>query len=219
MKQKIPEINHLEWEAIFRDLHDTVCQELSGIGFLADSVRQNLPHAPESALQDVDKIIASTQKAIHQARNIARNLRPWPDDPGSLRTALLELAAYIESIYGVACRVAASKKAAAVDGLVATQLLLIAREAAINAAKHASARSIRICLDNNTQETILRVSDNGKGMGMAKPANRDAFGGMAIMRSRAQSIEAHLSIGPGKKGGTVVECRRRKGCGEKIAKG
>lgn len=205
LKQRLAAIDLLEREEIFKDLHDTVCQELSGIGFLADSVRDCLAQTSDSVRQDVDKIIASAQRAIYQARNIARSLRPLADQPGSLRTALLELAAYIESIYGVRCQVTANKIPQAMNGFIATQLLLIAREAALNAAKHAAANKIRITIARTPRAMTLRVCDDGKGM--VNPANRRTFGGIGIMQSRAQLIEARLNIGPGKKCGTEVVCR------------
>jgi len=208
-KQQFALMNHVEREAVFRDLHDTVCQELTGIGFLADSTRESLRQTPESALRDVEKIITSVQRAIVQARSIARNLKPLSDQPHALRVALEELAAYVESIYGVRCRFTSHKSVPITNGQVSTQLLLIAREAGINAARHAQARQIRITLSQNGEKVILRIADDGRGL--PNLAKQKESGGLAVMQARAQIIGAGLSIGPGAKNGTVVECRWKKG--------
>jgi PAS domain S-box-containing protein len=205
LQQRLAHVNQAEREAVFRDLHDTVCQELSGIGFLADSIREGLPHDPEGALQDVDKIIASAQRAIYQARNIARNLKPLSDEPDALHLALVELAAYVQGIYGVGCRVSAAKSICLTDSFVSTQLWLIAREAAINAARHAMAKKIRIALFLAGNTMILRIVDDGRGV-LDAPDQKES-GGLTIMRSRAELIAAVLTIHPDKKRGTIVECR------------
>ena len=203
-RQKLSAMNQMEREAVFRDLHDTVCQELSGIGFLADSVREGLELDPQAALQDVDKIIASTKRAIDLARNIARNLKPLSNEPGALATALVELAAYVESIYGIRCRVSSDRNVHIADSLISTQLLLIAREATINAARHAKAREIRITLTREDNTAALRVADNGRGL--SELENGQNLGGLAIMTSRAELIGAQMNIRPAGGGGTTVEC-------------
>jgi signal transduction histidine kinase len=91
---------------------------------------------------------------------------------------------------------------------VATQLYSIAREAVSNAVKHASARSIRISLEGDDETVTLRVQDDGIGM-QQRPIDPQGMG-LKIMRYRAGLINAHLSFGPMKLGGTVVTCIHSK---------
>jgi PAS domain S-box-containing protein len=208
-RRRLAQVNRMEREAVFRDLHDTVCQELSGIGFLADSVRECLRDAPEAVQRDVSRIIEVTQRAMVQARNIARNLKPLPDEPEALCRALTDLAVYVENIYGLRCRFACRKPVPITDGNVSTQLLLIAREATVNAARHATAREIRISLFQTGPTVVLRIRDNGTGL--VPQAADDHGGGLGIMRSRAELIGAALDIRSHKNGGTIVECRWPQG--------
>jgi PAS domain S-box-containing protein len=205
LRQRLAQVNRMEREAIFRDLHDTVCQELSGIGFLADSVRESLQDAPEAVQRDVARIIESAQRAINQARSIARNLKPLPDEPQALRRALMDLAAYVENLYGLRCQFACRKPVQISDGNISTQLWLIAREAAANAARHATAQKIRISLFQTGPTVVLRISDNGTGL--VPQAAGGHIGGLEIMRYRAESIGAALDIHARKNSGTIVECR------------
>lgn len=205
---RIAALNQAEREAVFRDLHDTVCQELSGICFLADSLRDNLYRRPGEMLRDVENIIHSNQRAIEQARSIARNLKPLSDAPNALMLALLELTTHIKQIYGVPCRFFSKTHAAITDNQISTQLYLIAREAAINAARHARAREIRITLSRDKTHGMLRVMDDGEGIHDSE--KNEAFGGISIMQIRAELIGAALKIRSKANGGTVVECRWRR---------
>ena len=207
-QKRIAALNQAEREAILRDLHDTVCQELSGICFLADSLRDNLCRRPEEMLRDVESIIHSSQRAIEQARSIARNLKPLSDAPNALGLALVDLAAYIERIYGVPCRCFLKTRVATTDNQLSTQLYLIAREAAVNAARHAQAREIRIVLFRARTHGILQVTDDGNGIHQAQ--KNDSFGGMNIMQRRAELIGAELTIRSIAESGIRVECRWRR---------
>jgi signal transduction histidine kinase len=85
----------------------------------------------------------------------------------------------------------------------ATHLYRIAQEAVNNALKHSGAGLIEISLFREEGNTVLAVSDDGRGLaGGAKPGGM----GLNIMRYRAGMIGAELEIGPGREGGTVVRC-------------
>ena len=208
IQKRVAALNLAEREAVFRDLHDTVCQELSAIGFLADSLRENLYERPEEMMRDVENIITSSQKAIDQAKTIARNLKPISDAPVALGVALLELSSYIHRIYGVPCGLLYRKQVFIRDSRVSSQLYFIAREAAINAARHGEASQIRITLSQGTKYGMLRVADDGKGLDDHAKINNS--GGLNIMKARAELIGVNLSIRANPKGGTTVECRWKK---------
>jgi signal transduction histidine kinase len=207
-KQRIAHVHRAEREAIYRDLHDSVCQELAGIGFLADSIQYAVRFNSRTVLKDVEKIISCTKKAINLASDIARNLSPLDEgDPAALNMALKALTSYIEDIYGVRCSIVSRKQVMINDHIVATHLFHIAREAVINAARHSQASRIRILLSRRKNKIILRVTDDGKGIKIQK---KEIAGGLAIMRSRAAIIGAVLDIFISDKAGTVVECSLRE---------
>jgi len=80
----------------------------------------------------------------------------------------------------------------------------IAREAVINANKHAKARQIIVRLERVRQEMVLRVVDDG--IGFPKDLNPQRGLGYHIMNYRAQLIGGRLKIERPKKGGTCVSC-------------
>jgi PAS domain S-box-containing protein len=197
------DIARAEHDRIRRDLHDAICQDLTGIVFLAENMRAAPAGVPSEASQGLTSISRLARQALDHATHIVRGLQPLPDEPDALPQALADVACYVKDVYGIACRVTAPPAIANCDGTTATQLLLIAREAALNAAKHAQAKQIRISLAQRHGILVLRVSDNGKGF-----TNESAHAGMGLqaMRDRASLIGATLTIRPGRTRGTVVEC-------------
>lgn len=196
-----------EQERIGQDLHDGLCQVLSGIKFQAALLEQRLHqdrcrHAPMAA--EIENEIAL---AIQQARGFARGLIPPELELGELAPALEALARNIEQRYGVKCVCAFDSLPPALDAASASHLYRIAREACANAGKHAQPRLIRIELAVRAGRFSLKVSNDGRGF---RPATAGKGGmGLRLMHYRARALGASLTIRRGTQGGCVVQCRGR----------
>jgi PAS domain S-box-containing protein len=208
LEKRITAISKAERESLQRDLHDTVCQQLTGLAFLAEEIKQELFKHPEQAARDLEKIIEINQTALGQAKEVAHGLTPLTDEPGALENAIREMARYVSLTYRIPCRWIPPQRNFLLDSLTSTQLYLIAREAAVNAARHARGRLIRITLSHRGNSVTVRVTDDGRGLDPEQ--KRDQGLGLETMRQRADLIGARLRIFPGKKRGTVVECLWRK---------
>jgi signal transduction histidine kinase len=86
----------------------------------------------------------------------------------------------------------------------AVHLYRIAREALINAQRHADAEHIWVRLGREDGRLVLTVRDDGKGMA----GSEDEQGGVGLrtMTHRADLIGATLSIDAAEEGGTTVRC-------------
>jgi signal transduction histidine kinase len=84
----------------------------------------------------------------------------------------------------------------------------VAREAVMNAERHARASHVSILWLCNGDGALLEVADDGVGLPAGKAAGTSGYG-LVGMRERADSIGAQLEItsGPGK--GTLVRMRVR----------
>jgi signal transduction histidine kinase len=90
------------------------------------------------------------------------------------------------------------------DDAAATHLYRIAREAVINANKHAHARQIVVKLERVRKELVLRVIDDG--VGLPKQVKPQQGLGFHIMNYRAQLMGGRLEIDSPQTGGTCVSC-------------
>jgi signal transduction histidine kinase len=90
--------------------------------------------------------------------------------------------------------------------VVRDEVYRIAREAVVNACKHANAQSIEVELEYGSRELQVIVRDDGHGI---RPdvlqVGRDGHWGLAGMRERAQTIGAQLTVRSGDHRGTEVE--------------
>lgn len=205
---QLAELVWREQQGLLHTLHDSLGQTLTGLGMLSSGLRQQLTGTNRASADTARQVAEQAQLALEQVRQVSRGLFPVEIDPEGLLPALRELASTTEAIHKVGMRVEGEVPGSIRDSRVATQLYRIAQEAVTNAVKHAHAHTIKIGLSSGSNLTKLRISDDGVGIRKGT-AKTDGLG-LRIMRYRATSIGAQLSIDRGAGGGTVVTCTLRE---------
>jgi signal transduction histidine kinase len=201
LERRVLEISEREQRIIGQDLHDGVCQQLTGISLLSRSLSQKLP-AERAA--DAAQITQLINECIEQVRQVTRGLHPVSDDPSGLMQALRELAERIGLLEKPACQFICPHPVPIPDQAAATNLYRIAQEAVQNAMRHAFPQNIEIKLTSDDHAIHLTVSDDGRGL----PAKLESGGmGLEIMAYRAHSIGASLDVRRQAIRGTEVACR------------
>ena len=203
LKEEIAEATAHEHRVIGQELHDTITQEIVGIGMLAEQLRAHLQKlgSPETELAErISKLLRKTNRHVRQ---ISHNQMPVEVDSDGLPEALRMLARNTEELRDVRCRVEGPRSVALNSGSAASHLYRIAQEAVQNAIRHAEATEIVIRLTNRTG-ILLEIRDNGHGM--TEPDQAHGMG-LRIMRHRAGLIGAELHIDTQPGDGTTVTCR------------
>ena len=166
-------------------VHDSVLQTLALIQLHADDPR----------------------KTAAYARRQERELRSWlygDRDAGgeSLSTLLAGAAADVEELHGVRVELASSGDAPADEPVRA--LMLAAREAMTNAAKHSGAQEIDVYAEATTERVAVFVRDRGAGFDpAAAPAGRRGIAESIVRRMERAGGRAMVTSTPGE--GTEVE--------------
>ncbi|HWI59346.1 MAG TPA: sensor histidine kinase, partial [Bacillota bacterium] len=207
LEKQILEISEQERERIGQDLHDGLCQLLSGIKFKTTLLEQKLQTKACAQAQEAGAIETLLNTAIQQARNMARGLHPVDLEARGLMSALEALAGSISNVFGMDCACQFQKPVLVHDHVVATHLYRIAQEAINNALKHGHASRIWIRLTGKKDRLTLTVQDNGQGF-PAKPKKKAGMG-LHLMNYRSRAIGAALAIRPAPAGGTLVTCKLR----------
>ena len=103
------------------------------------------------------------------------------------------------------CRFDCPRPVLVSNNAVATHLYRIAQEAITNAIKHGHARSVVVSLRRTRNSATLAVTDNGTGL----PRDLRTVQGMGlrIMKYRADTIGANLTLERAKRRGTNVLCQ------------
>jgi two-component system, LuxR family, sensor kinase FixL len=207
LEKEILEAGERERQKIGQDLHDDLCQQLTGIACLARVLRQRLAARSAEEAGDAATILHLVQQAATCARNLSKGLQPVTLEADGLASALQDLCSRVESACGVPCRFRGDSSAlASADATVPTHLYRIAQEALNNAIKHGNAHSISVDLISAGERLILAVEDDG--VGIPEVLAGDGLG-LHTMDHRARIIGASLSVERGTAGGTTVTCSLR----------
>lgn len=203
LEKEVLEISEREQRRIGQDLHDGLCQRLTGIALFNRSLQQKLAakSAPEAG--EAARVTELINSSIEEARRLTHGLHPVPDEPLGLMMALRELATGTQNLTKLTCRFDCPDTVAIPDRTAATHLYRIAQESLHNALRHAKASSIIIALRADENTITLTVSDDGSGLPEYRPRSG---AGLEIMDYRATSIGATLTVQRGEKRGTVVCC-------------
>jgi signal transduction histidine kinase len=195
-------ISEREQQRIGQDLHDGLCQQLTGIKFKNGLLQQKLAEHGSPEARDAREIETLLSEAIEQARNQALGLHPIRLEADGLKTALHELAASINDVFGVECVCTFPDSVSIRDHAVAIHFYRIAQEAISNAIKHGKARKIQVLLAERDGGFQLSIQDDGIGFTIPHSAHNGM--GMHIMNYRARTIGATLEVHHGERCGTTI---------------
>ena len=204
LRNEVVTASEQERQRVGQDLHDSLGQDLTGLGYLAESLAGRLT-AEGSTLSDQARQIADLlQKACTEVRTVARGLCPVEVREEGLVDAVRDLAERTQEIYGLDCRLECPGPVPADDITVATDLYRIAQEAVNNAVRHGNPQRITVHLTAGNGTIGLTIEDDG--VGLPEELDPEAGMGLRVMRYRAHRIGGVLEAHRRPEGGTVVSC-------------
>jgi signal transduction histidine kinase len=139
---------------------------------------------------------------LQSIENVMADLRPALLDEYGLAAALGWYGEEYAQRTGIRVGVEGREAGRELRPEIAVALFRIAQEALNNAAKHSSAKRIRVCLEERGSELELCIIDDGRGFDPAQ-APRGRWG-MTTMRERAQAAGGRLSVDSSPGSGTCV---------------
>jgi signal transduction histidine kinase len=195
------EISEREQHRIGQDLHDGICQQLTGISLMVKSIQAGASDNIPSALSPIVELING---CIEETRMVIRGLHPVSDSLGGLQVGLRELADSFTTSAGIRCEIHMNKEMPLLPRETSTNIYRIVQESIRNAVKHSQCETIEVRVHSSKSELAISIVDDGIGLG----ARRTSGGfGLGIMNYRASSIGARLQITGNKPSGTRVELR------------
>ena len=185
-----------ERERIARDLHDGLAQDLACIA--TQSQRLDVRLGPNHPL------LLATRHALVASRGAITDL--WASAAPSTEAALRLIADELEHRYSLQVRVRIEPENGLsgerdLEPLIREHVIRIAREAIVNAAVHGMARRVDVVLLRREGDLLLRVSDDGRGIG---DPGHNGFG-LRTMHARAAALGGSLTAHRRTDGGTELE--------------
>jgi PAS domain S-box-containing protein len=202
LEGEILSVSDREQQRLGQELHDGLCQHLTAVAFMTRSIALRLRHHRVIDAADIEKVAELVNNAAVDTRNLSRALHRVDVDAAALVLALQDLVD--REIWRTPCRLELKPSFQINDDAAAAHLYRIAREAVINANKHAQARQIVVRLERVRKEMVLRVIDDG--IGFPKDLKPQQGLGYHIMKYRAQLMSGRLEIDSPQTGGTRVSC-------------
>jgi signal transduction histidine kinase len=143
---------------------------------------------------------------VESVRRIASELRPTALDEFGLVEALRLYAKEFQRRTGITINVEGLSEAANVSSEAANAMFRIVQEALTNVLRHAAATKVDIDLRHEGDQTILTITDNGRGIRKGEQDGPGTFG-LVGMRERATMLRGELVV-EGREGrGTTVTLR------------
>lgn len=204
LEAEILHIAETERQRVAADLHDGICQELTGIGFTAAAMGRELKRTRHGLAKKFKTLETAISEAVLHTRQVARGLNAVVADGHGLMHALGQLAATTEQTQRVRCKFLCPEELSMQNPIVANEIYRIAQEAVSNAVRHGRAKNVNVILRGDEQRVRLTIEDDGKGI--EKPAPGHSGMGVRVMQYRAGLIGGSLTIYPRASGGTAVEC-------------
>jgi signal transduction histidine kinase len=190
---------------ISRELHDEFGQTLTAAKITLQMLRTRADNA--AVADGLAQSVSMVDGMIHQARDIARGLRPALLDEAGLVPALQHHLQSATARSGVQIDLHAEAGVAAVPAGLNTTVFRIVQEAVSNALRHASARVIDVTLEAQPDALRLVVADDGVGFDpdvVGQRIRRGEHLGLLGMTERVRNA-----------GGTI-ELESRPGAGSRI---
>jgi two-component system sensor histidine kinase DevS len=186
-------------ERIARELHDTVIQELFGVGMALQAVQADAQPAMVAdrlagAVDDIDEIIRRIRGVIFDLSRPANARR-------GLRSVIIDTVASCTPSLGFEPKLAFDGPIdGAVSDAIAEHLVPTIREALSNVARHAGANGADVRVDVG-DDVRLVVADDGRGIGTTTGRRS----GLANLARRAAILGGSLTIEDRPGGGTLLE--------------
>lgn len=181
-------------------LHDRLGQSLSAIRLMFDALRPIWSVAPQARdkerAQRLDQVI---DQAVAEVRQALVALRPPLLEELGLAAALDNECStrQLEMLPArLTFTVGRSLEQVRWPTEVERAFFMIAREAVVNAARHAQAGHIHVRVTGSPAELTLTVEDDGLGMALDDDVHHPGHLGLVGMRERALSVSARLLLEP-----------------------
>ncbi len=200
--ERLVEAQEAERAQIAADVHDDSVQALAAVDLRLGLLGRRLKERAPDLLDSFRPLQANVMGATERLRSLLFDLET-PDVADGLSDALLRAATQIFS--GTKTRVAVRGEGEGdVPDPTKVVAYRIAREAMVNAYKHANATLITVTVVSVADGVEVTVADDGVGLANPTTSSPPGHYGISSMHDRAAVIGGHCEIRSSSGGGTVV---------------
>lgn len=194
-----------ERERIARELHDTLLQSVQGLILSIQGTSMRMP-GDDPLRRQIEGSLERADEVLAEARDRVRDLRTSGQEDTELTEALGAVAADVGTAHTTTCTTTCSGEPRPLDRSVRDEVYRIAREAMVNAFRHAQARHVTVEVRYDAQGLVVTICDDGRGID-AQVLERGSLAGhwgLPGMRERSERISARFEMTSSAQAGTRV---------------
>lgn len=189
---------------IAREIHDELGQALTALKMDVFALRNGLPAAARAQLEpETEEMAALIDAMIDKIRTLAAELRPAVLDSLGLAAAVEWAVQQFARRTGIRCELDLPPEQLRIDADRSIDVFRILQEALANVARHAEASRVHVHLWATSDELVLEVQDNGRGIRPSEIESVASFG-LLGMRERALFWGGTIGIRAAPEGGTCA---------------
>lgn len=182
-----------ERNRLARDLHDSVTQTLYGTMLYAEAAARQIEMGQTDLVAGhLGEIRSTTQEALWEMRLLIFELRPPILENEGLAVALQARLEAVEGRVGLETEFTARGNGR-LSARIEEEVYRIAQEALNNVLRHAQAKHVRVCLDDDGHRVVVEIVDDGIGF---DPLAAEHCGGLGLcgMAERAARLGGELVV-------------------------
>ena len=192
-----------ERQAIARDLHDGLGQELNAASIKLDALRGS--HETTRLHPALDEIARLLEGVVREMRSLTAQLNPPVLEQLGLVAAIEWLSEEMRKTYQLEVLLEDDMKPKPLDSVAASILFRAVRELLINVARHANVKVAQVATCSADGYLTVNVTDHGVGFALSgKDAGLPPGLGLAAMRERIAHIGGTLNMESERNGGTTA---------------
>jgi hypothetical protein len=199
-------VREAERARISRELHDELGQTLTALKMELGWLKDRLPADPAMLRTRVDRLVQIVDHSVTDLQRIASDLRPMILDELGLVSAIQWLVQNFSERSALAVALSFEQSDVLYSRDVSTAAFRIVQEALTNIARHSGAASARIAARHSGDELQLEISDEGRGMDVAR-SRREQHLGLIGMSERAHMLGGSMEIDSAPGRGTRISVR------------
>ena len=202
---RIVEAQEAERARLAQEIHDGPAQALTNAIFQAEFVERVGEGDPATMLAELRTLRDLLRRELSNVRGFINQLRPPLLDELGLAGAIEDSVEHLRAMTQLTITTDLAAPSDGLDDRARTVALRVAQEALQNIRKHAQASTVVVRAEQEDDDWVLEIRDDGRGfdVGAAAARGRRNFG-LQFMRERAELIGARFDVRSRPDGGTVV---------------
>ncbi|MCB0171196.1 MAG: PAS domain S-box protein [Anaerolineae bacterium] len=200
LARRLAETQEIERQALARELHDQVGQNLTGLDLNLNIIQAQLAAVSAPTRDLIQGRLADSMALVEdmaeRVRDLMSELSPSVLDDFGLIAALTWYGQRFASRVDFAITVSGQEPTPRLAAPMEYALFRITQEALTNVAKHAQASAVTLTIDTNNGFVRLVIADDGRGfkpVGRSQAPNRRGWG-LPTMAERAEAVGGRYRI-------------------------